>query len=520
MSLLVMHYGLEFFARRSPGKTAVRFQSQMLSFNDLNARANRVAHFLASLGIRKGDRVAAFLDNCLEYPEIIYGCAKGGFLLVPINFRLTGPESRALISHSGSRIVFISQRIHDELGDYRSELEQSVEYGLVRVGAGEKDDNGYHARTRGHDEHNPLVAVAETDPFCIGYTSGTTGVPKGARISHRSRALLALAAAVEYGLTEDDVNLTPGAIYHAAPIIFMLLPINIGGTSVIMESFAPEEMLRLIERYGVTNAFVAPTMLQFIHQLPEDVRRQYRLDSMRVLISAGAPLSTHAKEATSELFGGGVLHEFYGSTEAGWNTNLRPADLLAKPRSCGKPVMGWEVKLVDDQGKDVTAPDQVGEIYVRGDYMFDGYLDNPEATTAAFLGDWFSAGDLGTFDADGYLYIVGRKKDMIITGGANVYPEEVEDCLHGCPGIADVAVIGLADETWGEIVTAIVQPDTATGTTAEEVKTFCEGRIAGYKKPRDVRFVDVIPRNPSGKILKNNLREQFASPTGARGTFS
>jgi len=510
MSLLVMHYGLEFFARRSPAKTAIRFQSRTLNFRELNARANRVAHFLSSLGIRKGDRVAAFLDNCLEYPEIIYGCAKGGFVLVPINFRLTGREAKALISHSGAKLAFISQRITHELGDERSELEQAVEHGLVTVGSEGDNPDGYEAKTRDRDEHNPLIAVAETDPFCIGYTSGTTGVPKGAIISHRSRALLALAAAVEYGLTEDDVNLTPGAIYHAAPIIFMLLAINIGGTSVIMDTFAPEEMLRLIERHGITNAFVAPTILQFIHQLPEDVRRRYQLDTVKALISAGAPLSTHAKQATNDLFGSGVLHEFYGSTEAGWNTNLRPVDLMTKPRSCGKPVMGWEVKLVDDQDNDIKQPDQVGEIYVRGDYMFDGYLDSPEATAAAFLGDWFSAGDLGVFDEDGYLYIVGRKKDMIISGGANVYPEEIEDCLHACPGVSDVAVIGIADETWGEIVTAVVQTAPEVSVSEDDIKQFCEGRIASYKKPRQVRFLDQIPRNPSGKILKNELRERFS----------
>ena len=399
MSLLLMHSGLEFFARRSPAKPAVILGEQTLTFEVLNRRANRVAHALAASGIGKGDRVGAWLDNCLEYPEIIFGCSKAGAVLVPINYRLTGREAHALLAHADVRLVFVSPRLRPELEPFRAELPRLVADGAITVAG---DASGYGEWIAGRREDNPELAIDERDPFYIGYTSGTTGVPKGAIIPHRARALLILANCAEYGLTGDDVNLTPGAIYHAAPIICMLMAVWIGGTTVIMEHFDPEAMLALTERHGTTNAFVAPTMLHMIHQLPTAVKARYRLDSMRVLISAGAPLSTADKEATRALFGDDVLHEYYGSTEAGWNLNLRPRDLLRKPRSCGKPTLGWEVKLVDTEGNDVREPGEVGEIYVRGEYMFDGYVDNPEATAAAFRGDWFSAGDVGEFGAEGY----------------------------------------------------------------------------------------------------------------------
>lgn len=510
MSLLVMHYGLELFSSRYPEKKAIQFKSQQLTYRELNRRANKVAHHLLSLGLQKGERVAAFLDNCLQYPEIIYGCSKAGLVLVPINFRLTPSEALALIKHSSSKVLFINQRLDSEIKDTRNEFDKILENGILNIDSDSSSQDGYEKAINGQSESNPELDISENDLFYIGYTSGTTGLPKGAKVSHRSRTLLLLAAAVEYGLTEDDVNLTPGAIYHAAPIIFMLLAVNIGGTSIIMETFDPEEMLRLIDNHNCSNAFVAPTMLQLIHQQPESIKSKYDLSSMKTLISAGAALSTSAKTATTELFGGEVLNEFYGSTEAGWNTNLKPRDQLKKPRSCGKPVMGWEIQLLDDDGNVVKKPDEVGEIFVRGDYIFDGYLDNPEATAAAFRGEWFSAGDLGLFDEDGYFFIVGRKKDMIISGGANIYPEEIEDCLHGCPGISDVAVIGLADEIWGEIVTAVVQASPETSVNEGDIKQFCEGRIASYKKPRQIRFMDEIPRNPSGKILKNELRSLFS----------
>jgi acyl-CoA synthetase (AMP-forming)/AMP-acid ligase II len=511
-SVLTIHYGLEFFARRHPQKTAVILGERRLTFDELNRRANRVANALTETGLSKGDRVAALLDNCLEYPEIIYGCSKAGIVLIPLNFRLVAREAQALLEHSEAKLLFLGDRFAEMISEVRADLPHIQSDSFVMLG-GETSPEGflpYEEWTRAAPEEHPGVEVGEEDVFYIGYTSGTTGEPKGAVLSQRSRGLIQLAMAVEYGIGEENVNLTAGAIYHAAPIIFVLLAINVGGTTVILEQSDPEEILRSIEQHKVTNAFMAPTMFHTINSLPKETRERYDVSSVETLISAGASLSSKDKEDTIELFGEGVLHEFYGSTEAGWNTNLRPADQLRKLRSCGKPVIGWEVKLLDLDGREVTGPDEVGEIFVRGEYMFDGYLKNPEATEEAFQDGWFSAGDLGQYDDEGYLYVVGRKKDMIVTGGSNVYPEEVEDCLASHPKVADVAVIGTPDEKWGEAVTAVVVPK-EDGVSPEEMISFCEGEISGYKKPKRVEFEDEIPRNPSGKILKNVLRERYGA---------
>ena len=511
-SILLMHYGIEASAKREPDKTALIEGNKRLTFSELDKRSNQVANTLLSSGLQKGDRAVLDMLNCLEYPEIMYGCSKAGIVVVPISFLLAPPEVQYIVTNSEAKILFVSGLIVDVVRSIRSDIPLVKQVVVVGGGAGEEED--YEAWREGASTEKPGVAVDENDVFYIGYTSGTTGKPKGAVISHRSRLLAAFAGAIEYRINQDDVQLTVAPIYHAAPIAFLLMQLYVGGTVVILSGFAPEGILAAIDAHRVTNAFLVPTMLQGIALLPETVRSKFDTSSLRVVISAGAPLPTKTKEETLRFFPDLELHEFYGSTEAPLNITLRPRDQLRKIKCCGKPLVGWEVQLLDENKNPISQPDVVGEIFVRGGYMFNGYLNNPEATAASFHDGWFSAGDLGKMDEEGYFYVVDRIKDMIISGGVNIYPVEIEDCLMNHPALADVAVIGVPDEKWGEAVRAIVQLKPGQEASEEEIIDFCNNRIARYKKPKSIVFAPGIPKNASGKTLKVTLRELFGASSG------
>ena len=506
-SMLVMHYGIEAAARNTPDKTALIADGRSLTFAELDARANQTAQGLLDSGLQKGDKVVVNLLNCLEYPEIIHGCSKAGVALVPISFLLAPSEVDYIVSHSEARMVFVSEKIAQAIQPAGESGGRHVK--TVVVGGESQWGESYETWRNKQPTDKPEVEVEENDVFYIGYTSGTTGRPKGAVISHRSRLLACLAGALEYGLGPEDVGLTVAPIYHAAPIAFLLLQLYMGGAIVILPGFAPNEMLATIEKNRITSAFMVPAMLQAVNQLSEKEKSRYDLSSLRVIVSAGAPLPTKTKEETLAFFKGVNLNEFYGSTEAPLNTNLRPKDQLRKIKCCGKPIIGWEVKLLDDKRETVTTPNTVGEVFVRGELLFDGYLKNRKATDEAFHDGWFSAGDLGEMDEEGYLYIVDRKKDMIISGGVNIYPIEIEDCLLHHPAVADAAVIGVPDDKWGEAVMAIIQLKPGEQADEKDIIDFCNDRIAKYKKPKKVVFTPGIPKSPSGKTLKNTLRELF-----------
>ena len=511
-SILLMHHGIEASAKKNPDKTALIENEKTRTFTELDKRSNQVANALLSAGLRKGDKAVLDLLNCIEYPEIIYGCSKAGIVVVPVSFLLAPPEVEYIVTHSEAKILFISGVIANVAQSIRGRIPLVKQ--VVVVGedkAGEKD---YESWRESASIEKPDIAVDENDVFYIGYTSGTTGKPKGAVITHRSRLLVAFAGAMEYGIGQDDIQLTIAPIYHAAPIAFLLMQLYVGGTVVILSGFAPEGILTAIDKHRVTNAFLVPTMLQGIALLPEATKTGYDISSLRIIVSAGAPLPTKTKEETLRYFQDVDLHEFYGSTEAPLNINLRPRDQLRKIKCCGKPLVGWEVQLLDEDKKPITEPGTVGEIFVRGEYMFSGYLKNTKATAASFHGEWFSAGDLGKMDEEGYFYIVDRKKDMIISGGVNIYPVEIEDCLLNHPAVADAAVIGIPDEKWGEAVRAIVQLKEGQETSEAEIMDFCTNRIARYKKPKSVVFTPGIPKNASGKTLKMQLRELFGAPSG------
>jgi fatty-acyl-CoA synthase len=513
--LLTLSDAVAAHARLTPSRLAVRDSRRSLTWAQWHARACRLANGLLGLGLRKGDRVALLAYNCAEWMELYAGLAAAGLVAVPINFRLTPTEIAYIVGHAQARAVVAQDELADRIDAVRAGLglpdDAYVAFG-PRVPAGW---TGYEALLGAASDAAPAAAVGPADPSALMYTSGTTGRPKGAIRSHGGSTLIAMATALEMRFARDDTALLVMPMCHANSLYFSHTFAHLGATCVIDDrrSFDPEVLLATLAREHVTFTSLVPTHFIMMLGLPAAVKAAHDVGRVDKLLVSSAPARRDTKLAILEHFRNGRLHELYGSTEAGWVTLLRPEEQLERLGSVGREWAGsGPIRLLDAEGREV--PDgEVGELYSRTPYVFDGYWQDSAKTAEAFRGAWCSVGDMARRDADGYIHLVDRKSNMIISGGENVYPSEVEGVIGAHPAVKDVAVVGVPHDKWGEAVHAVVVLHDGAHASDAELLDWCRGRIAGYKRPQSVRFVAdaQMPRTATGKILHRALRDGLAA---------
>jgi fatty-acyl-CoA synthase len=492
-------------AALSPERTALIFRDESWTYAELNRVTNRVAHGLHALGVNPGDRVGFLGLNHPRFLFTLFGAAKLGAIFVPLNFRLTGPELAYIIRDAGLHTLVYEENFASIIEAIRDELTvRELVSSEAREGSRSFDDLIHDQRDTDLD-----YPVAENDTAWIMYTSGTTGRPKGAMLSHGNVLWNNINASLAFDGLSDDRTLAVAPLFHIGGLNVTPIPSLWKGATVVVEQmFEPGLVLELIEKHRITTMFGVPAMFLFMAQHPDFATRD--LSSLRVLVVGGAPVP----EALIKTYGarGIPFLQGYGLTETAPFACFLPSDMAeAKVGSAGIAPFFSDVKVVDENGHEV-ADGERGEIVVRGPNVMQGYWAQPDATAEILVDGWFHTGDIGKRDPDGYFYILDRKKDMIISGGENVYPAEIEDVLYQHPGIKEVAVIGVQHPRWGETVRAVVVPKEGATLTEADVIAFSEGKLARYKQPKSVVFTDVLPRNPTGKVIKFELREQFGQP--------
>ncbi|AMM84173.1 AMP-binding protein [Martelella sp. AD-3] len=501
--MLTLSDALAANAVKWPDAVCLADAHRQFTFAELHARTNRLANGLLAMGARPGDAIAVYARNSIEYMELFHVAALLGMRLVTLNFWLRTTEMAVLLEHSDARFLVIGESAQNEIAANRA-LFPKVERVLVIGDPVIGDALSWAGLAEGSSDAEPAITVAPQAPYWMMYTSGTTGNPKGLHRSFQRTAMCIWAGIIEFGYTRHDRFLALSPFFHG--VHFMpLMVLQAGGSIYIEPEFNAARVLETIETQGITATFMVPTMLNLLLQEPRFGETDF--SALRSVVTGGAALSTATKTRMLEAMGP-VLHEFYGASESGFITVLHPQDQWRKERCCGQPCFGAEVQIRDEQGRPLPAG-EIGEVFSRCEGRFDAYYKDEARTAAVLDNGWFTAGDLGRMDKEGFVYIVDRKSDLIISGGENVYPREIEDVLSSHPGILECAVVGMPDPVWGEMVVAVIVRDGEPGPTAEEVIAHCSRRLAGFKRPRRVEFVSSLPKNASGKILKRELKNNL-----------
>lgn len=495
-------------AAQDPDRPAIISEAGDRTYGELNARANQLARALRRAGLRSGDAVALLCSNRPEFAEVFVACQRGGFRLTPINWHLKGSEIGYIVENCEAKAFFADARFASAASEAASMAPDT----RIRLAIG-----GNMAGFVPYEDAMEVEAAHDLEDPMLGtlmmYTSGTTGHPKG--VFRRNAppvtplyVKLAETAAFRPG---EDMSLVTGPLYHAAPLsLNLVFPLNSGVGSVLMDKWDAEETLRLVEEFGITHTHVVPTMLHRMLSLPPEVRGKYDYSTLRWILHGAAPCPAHVKQRAIEWFGP-VVFEYYAATEGG-GIFIDSHEWVKKPGTVGRVLPGVEVMIVDEAGSEVR-PGEIGTIYFKAPEQgrFE-YFKAPEKTEGAYRGEYYTMGDMGYLDEDGFLFLTGRSAEVIISGGVNIYPVEIDEEILQHPAVFDVAVVGVPNEEWGEEVKAVVQLNEGVA-PSEALKTellaFAAERLPGYKRPRSIDFTDDLPRMPSGKIVRRSVRDRY-----------
>jgi long-chain acyl-CoA synthetase len=488
-------------ARRTPRKVAIVEGERQLTYARLAERMARLANAATTrLGLAHGDHVAILGPNSFEYLEAIVGLSEAGLACATLSHRLNAAELGDICTDARAQVLFAHESCRAQVeGATLPHVREVVWFGP-----------SYEALLAAAAPAWPERRAGEWDPFTIPYTSGTTGRPKGVLLPHRSRTLAFAAMAAEYAcFGPDDRFLAIAPLAHGAGAAFALAPIFFGGSVELLPKFDPVAVVEKLGSGNFTGVFLVPTQFHAIFQLDSAFLESHRRTALKSMISNASALPQAMKERIVGLWGDGLLHETYGSTEVGLSTNLRPPDQLRKQQCVGLPFAYTQVRLLDEDGRDVP-PGEIGELFTISPYMFNGYWQDGARFVPPLRDGWFSAGDLARQDDEGYVYIVDRKKDMIVSGGINIYPRQIEEVLYRHPSVGEVAVVGVPDPKWGERLKAFIVPRGDARPCAEELIAHCGTLLSAFKVPREYELIDALPRNANGKVLKRVLAASAA----------
>ena len=501
-------------AKRYPKKAALIFGNSRYTFEELNSRVNSLVNGLIALGLNKGDRIAVLLDSCPQFVELYCAAGKGGLVLVPLNCRLSSQDLTYLVNNAEANTLVLGANYLSLLDSMRFDLK--IVKNFIIVGGNDKGMTSYDDLLSQHPSNEPNLEIREEDLVYLLYTSGTTGLPKGIMHTHKTILACMLNYMVMAGVKRDDVSLAvcppfwgPILVFHTFPHFYM------GASIVLLKDFDSKIVLETIEREKVTTTFLIPPQIVSIVDYPH--LDKYNTRSLRYVLFGGIPLSPEVLKRAAAAFGN-IFNNAYGLIEETPVSILPAEDMILEgsPQevkrlaSCGREAINVEVRVVDDYGRDI-APGETGEVIARGDNMMKGYWKLPQVTEEAFRGGYLHTGDLATVDTEGYIYLIGRKKDVITSGGKAIYPTEVEEVIYHHPSISEATVFGIPDERLGEVSVAVVVVKEGKKVTSEEVMALCQQNLPSYAVPSSVVLADSLPRSPTGKVLRRLLQEKYSS---------